>query len=67
MMSLAEYNEKKSFDKTPRPTGEKPTDSKPRFVVQKLTQSHKQMCKHDPKMEGVFDKQYYLIELKKRI
>jgi bifunctional non-homologous end joining protein LigD len=39
-MSLAKYKEKRSFDKTPEPTGGKPKDSKLHFVVQKHHASH---------------------------
>ena len=39
-MSLARYKQKRSFDKTPEPTGGKPSDSKLHFVVQKHHASH---------------------------
>jgi bifunctional non-homologous end joining protein LigD len=39
-MSLAKYKEKRSFNKTPEPTGGKPTDRKLHFVVQKHHASH---------------------------
>src|SRR5690348_18291096 len=34
-MSLTQYKKKRSFDKTPEPTGGKPTDHKLHFVIQK--------------------------------
>src|SRR6476659_10895009 len=39
-MSLSKYKEKRSFDKTPEPTGGKPTGSSLKFVVQKHHASH---------------------------
>lgn len=39
-MSLAKYKQKRSFDKTPEPTGGKPIGSELRFVVQKHHASH---------------------------
>ena len=39
-MSLAKYKEKRSFDKTPEPTGGKPKDRSLHFVVQKHHASH---------------------------
>src|SRR6476620_5166835 len=39
-MSLARYKQKRSFDKTPEPTGGKPSDSKLHFVIQKHHASH---------------------------
>src|SRR5690349_17360959 len=39
-MSLTQYKKKRSFDKTPEPTGGKPTDDKLHFVVQKHQASH---------------------------
>ena len=39
-MSLTQYKKKRSFDKTPEPTGGKPTDDKLHFVVQKHHASH---------------------------
>ncbi len=39
-MSLTEYKKKRSFDKTPEPTGGKPTDKKLHFVIQKHHASH---------------------------
>jgi len=39
-MSLSKYKEKRSFDKTPEPTGGKPTDDTLKFVVQKHHASH---------------------------
>ena len=39
-MSLQQYNQKRKFDKTPEPTGGKPTDNKLHFVVQKHHASH---------------------------
>jgi len=39
-MSLAKYKEKRSFDKTPEPTGGKPSGNKLHFVVQKHSASH---------------------------
>jgi len=39
-MSLTQYKKKRAFDKTPEPTGGKPTDSKLHFVVQKHHASH---------------------------
>lgn len=39
-MSLSKYKEKRSFDKTPEPTGGKPTGNKLHFVVQKHKASH---------------------------
>jgi DNA ligase D-like protein (predicted 3'-phosphoesterase)/DNA ligase D-like protein (predicted polymerase) len=39
-MSLTKYKEKRSFDKTPEPTGGKPTGEQLRFVVQKHHASH---------------------------
>jgi bifunctional non-homologous end joining protein LigD len=39
-MSLTKYKEKRSFDKTPEPTGGKPTGSPLKFVVQKHHASH---------------------------
>jgi DNA ligase D-like protein (predicted 3'-phosphoesterase) len=39
-MSLTRYKEKRSFDKTPEPTGGKPVSSTLRFVVQKHHASH---------------------------
>jgi bifunctional non-homologous end joining protein LigD len=34
-MSLSKYKQKRSFDKTPEPTGGKPGGNELRFVVQK--------------------------------
>ncbi len=39
-MSLAKYRAKRSFQKTPEPTGGKPGDDRLRFVVQKHAASH---------------------------
>src|SRR6185437_10053827 len=39
-MPLAQYKEKRYFDKTPEPTGGKPSGKKLRFVVQKHQASH---------------------------
>ncbi len=39
-MSLSQYKKKRSFDKTPEPTGGKPEGSQLRFVVQKHQASH---------------------------
>lgn len=39
-MSLAKYKEKRSFDKTPEPTGGAPTNKKLQFVIQKHHASH---------------------------
>ncbi len=39
-MSLARYRDKRSFSKTPEPTGGKPADDALRFVVQKHAASH---------------------------
>lgn len=39
-MSLSKYKEKRHFDKTPEPTGGKPTDNTLHFVVQKHHASH---------------------------
>jgi len=39
-MSLAKYKQKRSFEKTPEPTGGKPTGNELRFVVQKHHASH---------------------------
>ena len=39
-MSLTEYKRKRSFDKTPEPTGGKPNNEALRFVVQKHQASH---------------------------
>ena len=39
-MSLDKYKEKRSFDKTPEPTGGKPSGDKLRFVIQKHQASH---------------------------
>jgi bifunctional non-homologous end joining protein LigD len=39
-VSLSKYKEKRSFDKTPEPTGGKPTDNTLHFVVQKHHASH---------------------------
>ncbi len=39
-MSLSKYKQKRSFDKTPEPTGGKPTGNELRFVVQKHHASH---------------------------
>ena len=39
-MSLSKYKQKRSFDKTPEPTGGKPTGTELRFVVQKHHASH---------------------------
>ncbi|KAA9037146.1 DNA ligase D [Ginsengibacter hankyongi] len=39
-MSLTEYKKKRFFDKTPEPTGGKPTDKKLHFVIQKHNASH---------------------------
>jgi bifunctional non-homologous end joining protein LigD len=39
-MSLVKYKEKRSFDKTPEPTGGQPKDSELHFVVQKHHASH---------------------------
>jgi bifunctional non-homologous end joining protein LigD len=40
VMSLSKYKQKRSFDKTPEPTGGKPTGTELRFVVQKHHASH---------------------------
>jgi bifunctional non-homologous end joining protein LigD len=39
-VSLSKYKEKRSFDKTPEPTGGKPTENTLHFVVQKHHASH---------------------------
>jgi bifunctional non-homologous end joining protein LigD len=39
-MSLKKYREKRSFEKTPEPTGGKPDATKLRFVIQKHAASH---------------------------
>ena len=39
-MALEEYKKKRSFNKTPEPTGGEPEDNKLRFVIQKHAASH---------------------------
>ena len=39
-MSLAKYQQKRKFDKTPEPSGSKPVDNKLHIVVQKHHASH---------------------------